>query len=255
MYDQKTSEGTHSVISSPESADGPTRYASLGGLTINQYGRALAPANLSARQAEALGLLTSGICGPTSIILSASADLQSSLASKLRLRLATGGSTLFRLTWKDRDTPSVRRICALRASAPRTSDKDCGGWPTPITNDAEKRETPVVGAGLAGAAHWPTPCSQDGPNGGPAQGTDRFPGAAATWATPTARDWRSGSASEATMGRNSRPLNEQAGATLNGSPASTEKRGQLNPAFSLWLQGFPDEWASCAPQAMPSSRR
>jgi hypothetical protein len=34
---------------------------------------------------------------------------------------------------------------------------------------------------------WPTPCTQDGPNGGPGQGSDRLPGAAAlaSWGTPT----------------------------------------------------------------------
>jgi hypothetical protein len=37
---------------------------------------------------------------------------------------------------------------------------------------------------------WPTPCAQDGPHGGPSQGIDRLPGAAALagWATPTATE-------------------------------------------------------------------
>src|SRR5690606_33749605 len=41
----------------------------------------------------------------------------------------------------------------------------------------------------------------------------------------------------------------------SGSPAPTERRGVLNPAFSLWLMGFPDEWHSCGVRAMQSFRK
>lgn len=40
-----------------------------------------------------------------------------------------------------------------------------------------------------------------------------------------------------------------------GSSATTENSGALNPAFVCWLMGFLPEWDTCAPTAMPSSRK
>lgn len=123
----------NSAISSQGSASGLTPCVGLDGQTIAKSGLAHARANLSASQAKEQGLLTSGTYGPIFTISLSSAALKSSLASRLQAKMASRGSTLYRLIWKERATPQQLSISALRASVPRTSDNDCIGWATPTT--------------------------------------------------------------------------------------------------------------------------
>ncbi len=121
----------NNAISSQASACGPLRFAALDGMTIAEYGRALAPANLSARQAAGMGFLTSGISGPRGSTSLRSAALQSSLENRLRAEGVFRGSTLYELTWKTRVTPAGAPICALRARALRTTGQDFYSRPLP----------------------------------------------------------------------------------------------------------------------------
>ena len=277
-----TLKDTPNAISSQGLGDGQLPLKMPDGQTAALFGQAPAPASLSAPPVRARRPMTSATFGLSGFLSSPSATLQSSLESRLRQRLDTVGSTLFSLTWKARATPAGRPYCQLAASALRISDSARDSWPTPNAgplNDGDttwqERRAALKekhgngnGFGLTlgqavSLASWPTPCTQDGPKGGPNQGIDRLPGAAslASWATPTSRDHKDGS-SEGTVpingllcrqawlaawstprankrgfpdahGSHEAPLGPQS----TGSPAQTEKRGQLNPAHSRWLMG------------------
>lgn len=131
MYTPPNFRTSPSATSSPALADGRSRFASPDGQMIDLFGPVPHPANLSARQAADLRLLTSDTSGHVLATSFASESLQRSLESKLQARLPLHGSTRFKLTWKHRVTPSGRPICALRASALTTSGSDSSGLPTP----------------------------------------------------------------------------------------------------------------------------
>ena len=125
-----------------------------------------------------------------------------------------------------------------------TAANDAGLWPTPTVcgNYNRKGASANSGDGLATAVKaWPTPTASLGTKGGrvtPRKGREGGTLIEAvsqrTYATPTARDWRSGKASRATMERNSRPLSEQVG-------------GSLNPTWVEWLMGWPLGWTDLRP--------
>ena len=168
-YAQTILRGTRNATSSPASADGATRSDSQAGQMTNPFGREAVPASHSAQSAKDAEPQTSATSGPSSPDLSPSARLQQSLANRLRARLDANGSSEYALTWKEWDMPSGPPICALRASAHRTSDNGFTGWPTPRAVDGEKNSRTAEGAmremergklscvpGVATLAGWPT---------------------------------------------------------------------------------------------------
>ena len=138
MSKQPTSPDTTNATSSLASAAGPTPCGSPGGQTIGLFGQVVAPASPTRQPGSDRVTTTPATSGRTSTGSLESAALSKSLANRLRRQLATAGSTEYRQTWRLKATPSGRLYWAHTASADRTSDNGCGGWPTPVANDDNK---------------------------------------------------------------------------------------------------------------------
>lgn len=164
------------VISSQAQESGRLQHDEPDGATTSRCGPDPALANLSARQAKAAGLLTSGTYGPLGSGSSNSAALSASLASKLQAVTSILGSTLYKLTWKEWTTPSGVCRLRLRATALRTSETARSGWPTPMARDHFPAHTAEYVASKVAQGH------------GMANLNDRAQ--LTGWTTPNARDWK-----------------------------------------------------------------
>ncbi len=180
MSGPKTSKATRNATSSRASAVGPKRSTSPAGQTSGPCGPDHVPVSRFRSQAQEQAISTNDTSGPLFTASSISATLQRCLESSLRARLGVNGSPEYALTWKAQDMPAGPPICALVASARRTSGSGLIGWPTPMAgtpaqngyneagNTDSSRKTVAVLKG------WPTPDTNK--RGGPQQPEKRKAG-------------------------------------------------------------------------------
>ena len=169
-------------------------------------------------------------------------------------------------------TVSLEHVAKFAANSTSLS-----GWPSPQAHDVTTRGNTMADHhhyphDLSNAAEltaWSTPQAGDykGSSGAGARKRGEFQRrlgndvqTLAGWATPKERDYKSAVWSPEKMAehasRHTPSLEIQtSGLVPSGSPASTAKRGALNPRFSLWLMGYPTAWASCGERVILSSRK
>lgn len=276
-----TSTDLHSVTFSQALADGLTHSGWLAGPGTEKCGPEAVHVSHSVLPERVKASMTNATSGPLFGGLYPSAGLQRSLASKLQARMDGTGHPVYEMTWKSWAMKWGSPICALRASARTTSDNDCfgaGGWPTVAATEArqgyqdrsnpdkkgsqESLSTVVVNA-LTGTNQsggpaemekcgefrqdgWKTPTASK-LSGGTSEGYTEVlveQVQHAGFVTPQVKDFRSGMLDRWMNPVHAVSINDQA--EVFRLPDMTGWK--LNPAFSLWLMGYPVAWLWNAPR-------
>jgi hypothetical protein len=152
-----------------------------------------------------------------------------------------------------------------------TAAAELAPWPTPMAgtpaqkgyNEAGNTDS---GRKVVALAAWRSPAAQNGERGGQ-DGLERIrqghtlnlqdQAMLAHWITPQTHDTTTRGNTNADHHYSPHDLSNQAllaasGPTPNGSPAQTEKPGQLDPDHSRWVMGYSAAHLSCAPTETPS---
>ncbi len=240
-FSQRTLWDLTESISSPVLAGGSLPL-SLPVREIDQSGPAVVPVSRSPQRASKKPKLMTDISGQSSIDSLQPADRLSFLVSKSLQQSGTVGSMEYAQTWKRKVTPAGRLYWEHTASARRTSDSDCTGWPMPQAHDEKNQgqgrpltETGRILChngqshslnlpGVAALAGWPTPMAgtAETATNNAAGNTDssrKTTDLVSGWATPNSRD---------TKGASSRTYEERGGG----------KKGESLPAQAVHLAGW-----------------
>lgn len=215
MLKRQTLQGSDSATFSPVSVDGPTPCDSQVFPTLSRAGRVVRRASLSVWLAQVAGQTIHVTWLRPFSISSVNADLQFYLGNRLQMQLEKiTGLMVYSLNWQRKVTPAglpyYQHVASpLRINA-TASSLVRAPTPTPTTSDSKGSGKTVI--------------RKDGR----VRTFDRL-----DYATE-----------QGMKGASTRIT--RAGIMLTGLNAATENSGQLNPAHSRWLMGFPPEWDVCA---------
>jgi len=238
MSNQATSPDTANITFSQASAAGLTHSAWLIGPTTDPSGRDRVLASHSVSPGSAQEQTTRDTFGPLFGGSSPSADLQRSLASRLRAAMGVNGSPEYVLTWKSWAIGLGEPICALRASARRISGSDSGGWATPR---CQNTRTTSQRYNEQGEIDTHTNLEEQAITAG--------------WPTATSRDHKDGDAQSCQNVEDNALLGRMVHTAGTHAGMECPDGYRLNQSFSLWLMGYPGEWACCGARAMQSYRK